>query len=99
MRTLEHLINLIKYSPLTEKTVKLKESGIYTFIVCRSMTKLEIKEVISSLFNIKIASINASTMPIKIKKVGKFSGKQSRFKKAYIKTIKPFENADLLFPI
>lgn len=87
MRTLEYLINLIKYSPIAEKTVKLKQLGIYTFVVDRSMTKLEIKEAVSSLFNVKITDINTSTLPVKLKKVGKLVGKKSQFKKAYIKVI------------
>ncbi len=87
MRTLEYLINLIKYSPIAEKTVKLKQIGIYTFVVDRSMTKLEIKEAVSSLFSVKITDINTSTLPVKLKKVGKLVGKKSQFKKAYIKVI------------
>lgn len=98
MRTLEHLINLVKYSPLAEKTVKLKQLGIYTFVVDRSMTKLEIKEAISNLFNFKIATINTSTMPIKTKKVGKFVGRKSRFKKAYVKLANSIGNENYSFP-
>lgn len=98
MRAVEHLINLIKYSPLAEKTVKLKQNGIYVFVVDRSMTKLEINKAISNLFSVKIAAVNTLTMPPKTKKVGKFSGKKSQFKKAYIKLAFSPEKTHSNFP-
>jgi|APLak6261683265_1056151.scaffolds.fasta_scaffold21464_1 large subunit ribosomal protein L23 len=99
MRALEHLINLIKYSPIAEKTLALKQIGIYTFVVDRSMTKLEINKAISNLFSVKVATVNISTMPVKIKKVGKFAGKKSQFKKAYIKLANSSEKLELGFPL
>lgn len=94
MRTLEHLLNLIKYSPIAEKTVKLKKLGICTFVVDRSMTKPEIKQAISSLLNNKIVSINTCKMPVKKKQIGKFTGKKAQFKKAYIKLANLTESFD-----
>lgn len=92
MRTLTDLVNLIKYLPVAEKTIKLRTSGIYTFIVDRSMTKPEIKFAISNLFSVTIVSINTHTMPTKRKRVGRFTGKKPRFKKAYVK----FENSNIV---
>ena len=80
----EALLNLIKYPLITEKTVNLQDKGKYYFIVDRSLTKYEIKSAIEKIFGTTILKVNTSIMPIKIKKVGKFSGKKSQYKKACV---------------
>ena len=52
--TLSQLINLIKYPSLTEKSINLYSNRQYTFIVDRSLTKIQIKYVIENLFNVTI---------------------------------------------
>jgi large subunit ribosomal protein L23 len=78
-------INLIKYPRLTEKSINLYEKNYYTFIIDRSLTKIEIKFLLEKIFNIKILKINTCNLPSKFKRVGKFIGKKSKYKKAYIK--------------
>jgi large subunit ribosomal protein L23 len=83
--TLPQLINLIKYPSLTEKSINLYSNRQYTFIVDRSLTKIQIKYVIENLFNVTITDISTCMIPPKKKRVGKFIGKSPSYKKAFIK--------------
>ncbi len=81
---LSDLLNLIKYPSLTEKSINLYANRQYTFIVDRSLTKSNIKFVIEKVFNVKVTNISTCMLPPKIKRVGKFIGKKSFYKKAFI---------------
>jgi large subunit ribosomal protein L23 len=81
---LSKLLNYIKYPLLTEKSVNLYGNRQYTFIVDRSLTKLEIKSVIETVFNISIIAVNTCNLPPKNRRVGKFIGKRPSYKKAFV---------------
>lgn len=93
---LTKFINLIKYPSLTEKSINLYNSRQYTFIVDKSLTKIEIKYTIEKLFNINVTDIRTCILPIKKRRVGKFVGNRSNYKKAFIK-IKEGETISELF--
>lgn len=84
-RNLGDLLNLIKYPSLTEKSINLYGDRQYTFIVDRSLTKTEIKYIIEKIFNVTILEVNTCVLPVKTKRIGKFSGKKSLYKKTYVK--------------
>ena len=84
-RNFGDLLNLIKYPLLTEKATKLCENQQYTFIVDKSLTKIEIKYVFEKIFSVAILNIKTCNLPLKNKRVGKFSGKKALYKKTYIK--------------
>ena len=70
---------------LTEKSTDLSETGSkLVFRVKRSATKTQIRHAIESLMGVKVASVNTMTMPSKPKRVGRYSGRRSGFKKAVI---------------
>lgn len=79
------LLNLIKYPVITDKTTKNIENNIYCFAVDRYANKLNLKQAIEYIFNVKVKKINTLNSPPKIKKIGKFTGKKSRYKKVIIK--------------
>ena len=79
------LLGLVKYPSLTEKSINLYGSRQYTFIVDRSLTKYQIKFIIENIFNVKIIRINTSILPLKKRRIGKFIGNRSIYKKAFIK--------------
>jgi len=84
-RNLGDLLSLIKYPLLTEKAINLYSKQQYTFIVDRSLTKTEIKYILEKIFTVNIISVNTCILPIKKKKVGRFLGNRSQYKKTYIK--------------
>ena len=79
------LLNLVKYPSLTEKSVNLYGNRQYTFIVDKSLTKPQIKYIIEKIFNVTITDVNTAMLPVKTRRVGKYIGKRSRYKKAYVK--------------
>ena len=83
--TLSDLLNLIKYPSLTEKSINLYGDRQYTFIVDRSLTKTQIKYAIENIFNVNIINISTSILPPKSRRVGKFIGKRTQYKKAFVK--------------
>ena len=85
IRNLGDLLNLIKYPSLTEKSINLYSDRQYTFIVDKSLTKIEIKYIIEKIFNVSIISVNTCNLPSKKRRLGKFIGKRSQYKKTYIK--------------
>ena len=85
IRNLGDLLNLIKYPSLTEKSINLYSDRQYTFIVDKSLTKVEIKYIIEKIFNVNIISVNTCNLPSKKRRLGKFIGKRSQYKKTYIK--------------
>lgn len=79
------LLSLVKYPSLTEKSINLYASRQYTFIVDRALTKTQIKYVLEKIFDVKITDVNTTILPSKSRRVGKFVGKRSKYKKAYVK--------------
>ena len=79
------LLKFIKYPSLTEKSINLYGDRQYTFIVDRSLTKTQIKYVIENIFNVTIINISTLMLPPKTRRVGKFVGKRTNYKKAFVK--------------
>jgi|TARA_B110000037_G_C17023291_1_gene466238 large subunit ribosomal protein L23 len=84
-RNLGDLLSLIKYPSLTEKSINLYGERQYTFIVDKSLTKTEIKHVIEKIFNVTITNVKTCMLPQKMRRVGRFLGKKSLYKKTYVK--------------
>lgn len=78
------LLDLIKYPIITDKTTKLLEDNQYSFAVNRKANKLEIKEAIEYLFNVKVKKVNTCNTPHKKRTVGKFIGYKPNYKKAIV---------------
>jgi large subunit ribosomal protein L23 len=88
-------IDLVKYPILTEKTIKLIEQNQYSFAVDSNATKPLIKNAIEQLFDVKVISINTSMQALKKRRVGKYIGQRSKYKRAIV-TLAP-ENSITLF--
>ncbi|MDX1775488.1 MAG: 50S ribosomal protein L23 [Desulfobulbales bacterium] len=77
--------NVIKGPCLTEKGDSLRESsGKAVIKVDRKANKLEIKEAVEKIFNVKVATVRTSKMRGKVKRVGRNMGRTPDWKKAYI---------------
>lgn len=83
MNTL-HLPDLVKYPIITDKATKLLELNQYSFAVDPRATKDEIKKAIEFLFNVKVISVNTCNRPTKYRRVGKFVGHRSNYKKTIV---------------
>ena len=75
---------IIKYPIITDKATRLLEKNQYSFIVDRYSNKITIKSAIESLFNVKVIKVNTCRLPRKKKRVGKYIGWKSQYKKAVV---------------
>jgi large subunit ribosomal protein L23 len=60
------------------------ENKKYTFKVAKDANKVEIKDAVEKLFNVKVAKVNTMNCRGRIKRVGRFVGKTSDWKKAIV---------------
>ncbi len=71
---------------ITEKSTLQKETGNqYVFEVQRDANKIEIKKAVERLFKVKVLSVQIAVMEGKKKRLGRFFGKRSDWKKAIVK--------------
>ena len=76
--------DIVKYPIITDKATRLLENNQYSFIVNPSSDKLTIKAAIEYLFNVKVTKVTTSHLPRKKKRIGKFVGWKSQYKKAIV---------------
>jgi len=88
------LIDLVKYPILTEKTIRLIEQNQYIFAVDSKSNKVDIKAAVEQLFDVKVVSVNTLLQPLKKRRVGKFIGTKSRYKRAIV-TLAPQDSITL----
>ncbi len=89
-----HLLDLIKYPIITDKATKLLELNQYTFATARNANKTQIKFAIEQLFNVKVKSVNTHRIPQKQRRIGKFIGKKTNYKRAIL-TLAPNNSINL----
>ncbi|MGL4343072.1 MAG: 50S ribosomal protein L23 [Metamycoplasmataceae bacterium] len=75
---------IIKYPVLSEKTYMQMEKNIYTFVVDKRATKIEVKKAVQFIFDVKVEKINIINVIKKRKKLGKYEGFKGAYKKAII---------------
>jgi len=76
--------NIIKYPIITDKSTRLLENNKYSFIVDPKSDKLTIKYSIEYLFDVKVIKVNTCQLPKKKRRVGKYVGWKSHYKKAIV---------------
>lgn len=79
-----NLADLVLKPIITEKATLLLEQNKYVFDVLPKATKPEIKAAIESLFEVKVIGVNTIRPPRKKRRVGKFIGHKSLYKRAII---------------
>lgn len=71
---------------ITEKsTIATEASNTYVFEVGRDANKLQIKEAVEKYFGVKVLNVRTLIVRGKTKRFGRFFGKRSNWKKAYVK--------------
>jgi large subunit ribosomal protein L23 len=90
------LADLIRRPLVTEKATIALEDNKYTFEVTAKATKPEIKAAIEELFDVKVTQVNTHKPPRKTRRIGKFIGHRSQYKRAIV-TLAPGDSITL-FP-
>jgi large subunit ribosomal protein L23 len=85
MATLD-VYDVIKKPIITEQGMHLVESiRIYPFAVDVRANKVQIREAVEKLFNVKVAAVNTAHRKGKPRRRGRRMGRTSNWKKAYVK--------------
>jgi large subunit ribosomal protein L23 len=80
------LTDVIRRPLVTEKTSILREDGrTIVFQVASAANKLEIKRAVEQLLGAKVANIRTSIAHGKVKRQGRYAGRRSDWKKAFVK--------------
>lgn len=71
---------------LTEKMTALRESSNQVgFLVRADANRIQIKQAIEALLKVKVERVNVMTVKGKLKRLGRFAGRRSDWKKAIVK--------------
>ena len=69
---------------ITEKSVSAMADKKYTFRVANGTNKIEIAKAIEEIFGVKVAKVNTISMKGKKRRMGRFEGYTSDWKKAVV---------------
>ncbi len=80
---------------LTEKMTALRESANQVgFLVRADANRVQIKQAIESLLKVKVERVNVLNVRGKLKRLGRFAGRRSDWKKAIV-TLKKGEKLEI----
>lgn len=91
--------DIIRTPSITEKSnIARTDRNVYAFEVHPSANKIQIKKAIEGIFNVTVISVNTQNRLGKMKRMGRFAGRRSSWKKAIVRlkqgnTIQIFEGA------
>jgi large subunit ribosomal protein L23 len=92
------IIDLVIRPILTEKATMLMEQNKYSFDVASKALKPEIKAAIEQIFDVKVQSVNTHKPPRKKRRVGKFIGYRSQYKRAIVTLAEGSSLQSIFFP-
>lgn len=79
------LTDVIRRPLVTEKTTLLREDGkTVVFEVSRDANKIDVKRAVETLLGAKVADVRTANTQGKLKRQGRFVGRRSDWKKAYV---------------
>ena len=80
------LTDVIRRPIITEKTTVIREGGrTLVFEVSRDANKIDVKRAVETLLGSKVESVRTSISHGKVKRQGRYAGRRSDWKKAYVK--------------
>ena len=78
--------DIIKAPIITEKSADLAQNkNTITFSVDVKANKTQIKQAVEKIFNVQVESVNTVNVKPKKKRVGRYTGKTNKVKKAIVK--------------
>ncbi|MBR4944220.1 MAG: 50S ribosomal protein L23 [Peptococcaceae bacterium] len=69
---------------VTEKSIGMMENNKYVFKVALKANKIEIKKAVEEIFKVKVVGVNTVRINGKMKRMGRYEGKTSDYKKAIV---------------
>ncbi|MEW5984406.1 MAG: 50S ribosomal protein L23 [Acidobacteriota bacterium] len=81
-----NITDVIRRPLITEKTSIIREDGrTIVFQVAARANKIDIKRAVETLLGTKVAEVRTSISHGKVKRQGRFAGRRSDWKKAYVR--------------
>ena len=85
MSNTKELYSVVGRPIVTEKTTVQREgANKVVFRVHKEANKVQIRQAVEKLFNVRVTSVNTMRMPGKPKRTGRITGQRSGFKKAVV---------------
>lgn len=88
------LRDIIKRPVITEHSADLMAVKKYTFEVDSTANKPEIKQAVESVFGVKVEKVNTMTQKGKFKRMGRYGGYRSDYKKAVVQLSEDSKDLD-----
>ena len=79
-----NVYEILKRPIITEKSMSNIDAKVYTFEVEKTANKTHIKLAIEELFDVKVEKVNIINAKPRPRRVGKYAGYKSGFKKAIV---------------
>lgn len=79
-----HIRDVIIKPIITERTSQLMEEDKYTFQVAVNANKIQIKDAVEELFDVKVSKVRTMRMQGKMKRMGVHVGRRPSWKKAIV---------------
>lgn len=79
-----NVYQVLKRPIITEKNTLHAAQNKYTFEVAREATKQQIEEAVEKMFKVNVTDVNVSTVPGKMRRIGRNRGMTSPWKKAVV---------------
>lgn len=76
--------DIILRAVITEKSTNLMDDKKYTFDVLLTATKSQVRNAVEEIFDVKVKSVNIMNVRGKDKRVGRYTGKTARRRKAIV---------------
>jgi len=77
---------IIRRPLVTEKSTVLRESSnVIAFEVDPHANKIQVKDAVEKLFNVKVEEVRLFNVRGKMKRMGRFEGKRRDWRKAYVR--------------
>jgi large subunit ribosomal protein L23 len=77
---------IIRRPLVTEKSTKLRDaSNVIAFEVDPKANKIQVKDAVEKLFNVKVEEVRLFNVRGKMKRMGRFEGKRRDWRKAYVR--------------
>ncbi|HSE93978.1 MAG TPA: 50S ribosomal protein L23 [Methylomirabilota bacterium] len=81
---------------MTEKSMRQKEEqNVVTFQVRPDANKVEIRQAVEAVFNVKVADVRTASYEGKLKRMGRHQGRRPDWKKAVV-ALKPGHKIELV---
>jgi large subunit ribosomal protein L23 len=91
----ERLLQIILAPQVSEKSTRLGEKNEQIVLkVARDASKPEVKAAVELLFKVQVESVQIANVKGKVKRFGRFTGRRSDWKKAFV-CLKPGQEVSL----